>query len=177
MPTPLAVVHDYPIGRALTVSFQRYAAPTTGVVRALPASLGALPVALIGGSALLAAPDGEAYWIGLVPVPDADPTSVGAIVTLRSGERFDLITGAAPADRPHGIAGTWHAIVGIPRGDGSWLALGGTRPVRALEFHTGRGAEPAGRVMVLGARAFTALTGHRVAPLDESSGYGGWRLP
>ena len=107
----------------------------------------------------------------------AIPTTFGVTAELASGERFDLLTGMTFDDRPQLITRVWHAILGFPNGDRSWLALGTACLVRSIEFHASARIGPTGRVVVITADAFRELTGHPVAPLDRSGGYDGRHLP
>ena len=73
---PGQTMYEFLVTPSLSISFQRYPYPPTGFVTALPTSCGALPFeAGAPGHLILPSPDGEAFWIGLIPAPAAQPAT------------------------------------------------------------------------------------------------------
>jgi hypothetical protein len=120
-------MYEYALTPSLSLSFQRYPYPPGGVVTALPRSRGALPFLLTAPQQLvLPCPDGEAFWIGLVPSPDGRRYGLRVLVSIASDGRVDALTGAAAAEiRPAGDEelAPRHGIPGIFRGEGRWWAF------------------------------------------------------
>jgi hypothetical protein len=121
-------MHEYPLTSTLSVSFQRYPYPTTGIVTALPSSWGALPFVVAAPRRLkLPCPDREAFWIGLVTSYAGPPGTVAVLVVLASGARLDAVGGGSvDRFRPRFAEITVppeHAVVGIARGDATSWAL------------------------------------------------------
>jgi hypothetical protein len=120
-------MYEYALTPSLSLSFQRYPFPPTGVVTALPRSRGALPVVLTAPQQLvLPCPDGEAFWIGVVPSPGERPYALRVLVLIASDHWVDALTGAAADEtRPFGAEdlAAWHGIPGIFRGGGRWWAF------------------------------------------------------
>jgi len=123
-------MYEYALTPALSISFQRYPYPPGGFVTALPTSWGALPFLLSAPRQLiLPSPDGEAFWIGLVPSPAGRQHVVRVLVSTADRGRIDALTGT-PADdnEPSTGAGNLlapprHGIAGILRSDRSWWAF------------------------------------------------------
>ncbi len=122
-------MYEYALTPSLFVSFQRYPYPAAGLVTALATSWGALPfLRSAPGQLVLPCPDGEAFWIGLVPSPAGQQHRLRVLVSTTSGDRVDALTGALANDpEPAGmddlLAPPRHGIPGIFRGDGSWWAF------------------------------------------------------
>jgi hypothetical protein len=120
-------MYEYALTPSMSISFQRFPYPPTGLVTALPTSWGALPLLHSApGKLVLPCPQGEAFWIGLVPSGHAQ-NRLRVIVSLASEHRVDALTGAPaddvrPADR-NDVAAPRNGIPGIFRGDGSWWAF------------------------------------------------------
>jgi hypothetical protein len=199
-------VYDFAAADELSVSFQRFPYPATGIVDALPASCGALPVFIEGpGRILVPSPAGEAMWIALLNSPDAAPMAVHFTASTRPDGRVDVLNG-------HGIAVSASApatfievppyrfIRGIPRPGGGWwpLARHAERPkapsCQALELMISappieaapakeRRSEDAEagiyrlHIELVDADNFTRVSGEDIPPLRLDSAYGGWRLP
>lgn len=122
-------MYEYALAPSLSVSFQRYPYPPAGLVTALPTSWGALPFVLSAPRQLiLPCPDGEAFWIGLIPSPAGRRYRLRVLVSMASGDRVDALTGT-PADdtRPPSVEDLptppRYGVPGIFRGDGSWWAF------------------------------------------------------
>ncbi|WP_219414413.1 hypothetical protein [Pseudonocardia nigra] len=184
-------MHEFPVTAELSVSFQRYAYPPTGVISALPASCGALPVVAAGdGRLLVPAPQGEAFWVGFVATHGAPVSAVRAVAVLHGGERVDLATGAAPEpddDAAFRVPPRF-AAEGVPRGSGTWWALArhpgaaAAPACRSLELAVrsgppGGGTRVTAQAYLVGVAEFEARAGVRLPPLDPGARYGGWRLP
>lgn len=87
------------VGPFLSVSFQRYPRPASGLVEASPLSFGLLPVAPSReGDLLVPLPDGEALWLGFDPASERRPVLVFVAVESGRGRAVDVRTGA-PATR------------------------------------------------------------------------------
>lgn len=121
-------MYEYALTQSLSVSFQRYPYPTTGIVTALATSCGALPFALRApGQLVLPCPDEEAFWIGLVASPTGQQHRLRVLVSTTSGDRIDALTGV-PANNPgpaflDDLVAPQHGIPGIFKGDGRWWAF------------------------------------------------------
>jgi hypothetical protein len=120
-------MYEYALTPSLSVSFQRYPYPPDGVVNALPRSWGALPFLVSEPQQLvLPCPDGEAFWIGIVPSPDGRRYRLRVLVSIASDGRVNALTGAAADEiQPAGDEelGSLHGIPGIFQGDGRWWAF------------------------------------------------------
>lgn len=119
-------MYEYALTPSLSVSFQRYPYPPAGIVTVLPRSWGALPFLLSAPQQLvLTCPDGEAFWIGLIPSPDGPRYRLRVLVSIAADGRVDALTGAA-ADEVQPVdddMAPQHAIRGIFVGDGRWWAF------------------------------------------------------
>jgi hypothetical protein len=120
-------MYEYALTPSLSLSFQRYPYPPAGVVTVLPRSWGALPFLLSAPHQLvLTCPDGEAFWIGLIPSPDGPRYRLRVLVSIASVGRVDALTGAA-ADEIQPVddedLAPRHGIRGIFMGDGRWWAF------------------------------------------------------
>jgi hypothetical protein len=122
-------MYEYALTPWLSISFQRYPYPSGGLVTALPTSWGALPFLVRAPRQLvLPCPDGEAFWIGLVPSPAGRQHRMRVLVTMADGGRIDALTGThADNSEPSGVenllAPPRHGVPGIFRSDGSWWAF------------------------------------------------------
>jgi hypothetical protein len=120
-------MYEYALTPSLSLSFQRYPYPPDGVLTALPKSWGALPFLLSEPQQLvLPCPDGEAFWIGIVPSPDGRPYRLRVLVSIVSDGMIDALTGAAADEiQPAGDEelASLHGIPGIFQGDGRWWAF------------------------------------------------------
>jgi hypothetical protein len=120
-------MYEYALTPSLSLSFQRYPYPPDGVVTALPKSWGALPFLLSEPQQLvLPCPDGEAFWIGIVPSPDGRRYRLRVLVSIVSDGRIDALTGAAADEiQPAGDEelASLHGVPGIFQGDGRWWAF------------------------------------------------------
>src|SRR4051812_20731903 len=88
-------MYELLLAPALSISFQRYPYPASGLVTNLPTSYGALPVlADAPGHCVLPCPDGEAFWIGLIPEEAGRAEVVRVLATVASGDQLDVVTGA-----------------------------------------------------------------------------------
>jgi len=122
-------MYEYPLTPSLSISFQRYPYPPTGVVTELPSSWGALPLLLRAPQQLvLPCPVGEAFWIGLVPSPAGPSCLLRVLISTASGELVDAITGRSVIrSDPTPVEGfrtpPRHGLAGISREDGRWWAL------------------------------------------------------
>ncbi|MGC4000994.1 MAG: hypothetical protein QM767_27455 [Anaeromyxobacter sp.] len=116
----------------VTVSFQRYARPEEGFVGRTPPSHGALPVAAAGGDHLVAVPEDEAFWLGLVARSPRQPALV-RVAAVVGGARLDALAGAGEAEPGPEAAGVQVpgtvAVNGVARAaGGAWCF---TRVARA----------------------------------------------
>jgi hypothetical protein len=120
-------MYEYALTPSLSLSFQRYPYPSTGIVTALPRSWGALPLLLTAPQQLvMPCPVGEAFWIGVVPSPGERRYALRVLVLIASNHWLDAFTGAASDEtQPFGVEDlpAWHGIPGIFRGDGKWWAF------------------------------------------------------
>jgi hypothetical protein len=123
-------MYEYALTPSLSISFQRYPYPTEGFVTALPTSWGALPFLLSTPRQLiLPSPDGEAFWIGLVPSPAGSQHLLRVLVSMADGGRIDALTGTPADDNQPStsvenlLTPPRHGIPGIFRSDGSWWAF------------------------------------------------------
>ena len=155
-------MYEYVLTRSMSISFQRFPYPPTGLVKALPTSWGALPLLHSApGELVLPCPQGEAFWIGLVASGHAQ-NRLRVIVSLGSEHTVDALTGAPaddlqPADVDD-IPAPRNGIPGIFRGDGNWWAFA---------RDTGETAAPACTVIELLCRSVEGTE-----PLRETSGPG-----
>jgi hypothetical protein len=124
----VSVPFEYSLTPGLAISFQRFPAPPSGLLRTLPPSHGALPLLAAGaGRVLVPVPDGEALWVGLVRQFRAPSCSVRVSATLASGQSLDVWTGRPPTAQPPPGPG-WmavpphFAVAGLVHPDG-WSAL------------------------------------------------------
>jgi hypothetical protein len=150
---------------SLLISFQRFVRPDDNVIDAVPSSLGALPVAHCRGAFLLPLSQEEAFWVGVI-FPASKPAKKLELTALHADGRS---TPAATLDGPGA-----KFVPGLKRADGKSEAF--SRPwLAGLRVQLGKHAA---HVRLVDPEAYTTLTGgSSVAPLDESAGYGGWRLP
>lgn len=101
----------------MEVSFQRFRVPPSGLLEALPSSLGALPVGLTRhGTMLLPLDAEEAFWIGASDLPGSLANHLRIEAQLRDGTALSLTTPdvTVPPD---------HRFFGFPRPDGLMAAL------------------------------------------------------
>jgi hypothetical protein len=197
-------MYEFAVTPGLSVSFQRYPQPPSGVVTALARSCGALPLIETGLRQLaIPAPSGEAFWIGLI-TGSRRSWRVSATAHLRSGEHVDILTATHPTETgnvPPGRPGTalpdatnpgtitvppGHGIAGILRDDAIWWAL--TRDARntpapettslALWMQDPDGQNTTSlHVDVVTVAGFLAAGGQHPQPLDPLAVYRGERLP
>ncbi len=148
--------------RSLLVSFQRFRRPPGDAIRAVPTSLGALPVApdRQGAGFLLPLGDEEAFWLGILD--SKAPIEIEA--TLRDGS----VRHVAQA------SGTHAAVAGIPTPEGDYRVLARSN-VSALRVIAGG---VAAGIELLAPADYSRRSGAPAPePLDPSAAYGGWRLP
>jgi hypothetical protein len=108
----------------VSASFQRYPRPTEGFVGEPPRSHGALPVGAAGAEVLVAVPEAEALWVGLVARSPRVVTLVRVVVEA-AGSRVDALAGDALAPGAAPAAGLavppTVAVQGLARAaGGSW---------------------------------------------------------
>jgi hypothetical protein len=119
-------MHEFAITSALSISFQRYPYPSAGYVSACPNSCGALPFVVAGPRQLIVpCPADEAFWIGLIAMPDAQSSVVQVVASLQSGQRLDAVTGSpldesSPSRTNKIIVPPQFAIIGIFREHETW---------------------------------------------------------
>ena len=180
-------MHEFLLTPTLSISFQRYPYPPTGVVAALPTSWGALPF-LTGepGHLVLPCPDGEAFWVGLLAEAGGQRSLVRVVASVASGDRLDVVTGAPPEDPSPAGSGDLpvpprRAVAGIARGDGTWWAFardtGGTPAPACQGLEVLSRPAASVRVDLVEPGHYEALGGDRLPGLDPAGRYGGWRLP
>ncbi|WP_336711407.1 hypothetical protein [Arthrobacter sp. USHLN218] len=179
---------ELPLAEGLSVSFQRYPLPASGLISSLPASAGALPCCSTGpGSFLVVLPEGEGCWIGITASGAAAPVDVGVLVRTADRRTLDPLSGGE-ADQPPGPfrvrVPPSAQVPGISRNDGGWWCLrrppapAGFPAVCSLDVYAGG----CGRAASLWARfvpapVFERLGGGSTPPLRPNARYGGWRLP
>ncbi len=185
----------------LSLSFQRFAWPETGLVERAPPSLGALPVGLSAARELiLPLAQDECFWLGLSLTSAAQPIALAVGVELRTGKVIDAISGANwRADRSSTVTvPDTSRIEGIRRLDGR---------LHVFARDTGHSTDLlCARLMLRVAAASAAGHDRSVAdlnskpldvtvrlvdyatfamnsgmplpgPLNTDAGYKGWRLP
>jgi hypothetical protein len=181
-------VFELPLAEGVSLSFQRYPLPESGVLAALPASAGALPCCSAGpGRFLVALPEGEGCWIGITASPGAPPVRVSLSIRGVDGRAVDPLSGKE-GDQPPGPSRVRvppsAQVPGISRNDGGWWCLrrppapAGFPAVRSLDVFTG-GPDGAAslRARFVPAAVFERLGGGTTPPLRPDARYGGWRLP
>lgn len=164
----------------LTMSFQRFELPNTGVVRVAPRSLGALPIARArNGRLLLPVDDKEAFWIGLSSREEVYLVQLGALLNDGTGTQLGEEAQAVPPDTRiigWSAAGTSYCAL-------SRVATGSALGVESIYFAARRVASrDAGpiedKVFLVDYAEYSAAT-LRPPPerIDPSAGYGGQLLP
>lgn len=146
----------------LTISFQRFSCPPSGVISWAPSSLGALPVAAAHQKFLLPVYPEEAFWIG---VTSHEP-SPSLTLRVHRGEAVRQLR--LKLDKPLAM------LPGIPRSDGKYDVFSvGTMTRLDLEI-TGVVAE----ITPVDPQTYASLS-HEPAPppLRPDSGFRGWLLP
>ena len=165
---------------ALTVSFQRFAAPANGIVEGVPRSLGQLPLARDGANCFVVPiGESEAVWIGL-SVPATLSRRVTVVAQLSNGLTRQVCGPEAE------VAPVRH-LAGIPDGEGRYMALGrcdcgGARAIESLTVATpsdkgGAEGDPATVRLVSLIEARRLAPQLRIPPFDPNAGYQGVRLP
>lgn len=179
---------ELPLAEGLSVSFQRYPLPASGLISSLPASAGALPCCSTGpGSFLVALPEGEGCWIGITASVAAAPVDVGVLVRTVDHRTVDPLSGRE-AGQPPGPSRVRvppsAQVPGISRNDGGWWCLrrppapAGFPALRSLDVYTGgHGRAASLRARFVPAPVFERLGGGGTPPLRQDARYGGWRLP
>jgi hypothetical protein len=123
-----------------------------------------LPVGRGGDGFLLALPNDEAFWIGLVVHAGGRGQLTIAV---------ELVDGVAVELGRYQRQGTF-VIPGVPRPDGLFDVF---CPATISHIRLGGAAEMA-RIGLAGVEDFVARTGRDPpAPFDPAAAYGGWRLP
>lgn len=179
---------ELPLAEGLSVSFQRYPLPASGLLSSLPASAGALPCCSAGsGSFLVALPEGEGCWIGITASGAMPPADVGVLVHTADHRTLDPLSGgeAGKGPGPSRVRVPPSAQVpGIGRNDGGWWCLrrppapAGYPAIRSLDIYAGgRGSAASLRARFVPAPVFERLGGGTTPPLRPDARYGGWRLP
>ena len=173
----------------MRVSFQRCLLPPEGVHRIPVRSLGMLPVSRDQeGTFCVPVAEHESFWLGLSTEKNA--SSFRLFAQMGNQHRVNVQSGrpaAEDADSAFHFSG-FGAIYGIPRNAESWWSFRrvAAEPVHACERLTFAEPnsppvhkEPAqASVLLVSYEAYTERTSQRApAPLDPSSGYGGWLLP
>lgn len=164
----------------LSVSFQRYELPSTGLVHAIPRSLGALPVAKARrGQLLLPVDEREAFWIGLSSREEIYRIDLRALLSdgtyVQLGERAQSVPPIA-------------RIVGWPATEVSYHALSKAGADSTLGIATihlwaqkiasrSTGWIEGNLTMVDYAEYSLATLRPAPEPLDPSAGYRGHLLP
>ncbi len=186
-------MYEFPLTPTLVLSFQRYPLPESPLLRTLPRSWGALPLARARAGRLeVPVPDGEGVWLGLDAKRNGPASSVAVIAELSPQGETDALTGqpvdrtaAVPAEIPV-LPPRW--LPGVAHGRAAWWPL--TRVARVpsapachrLEIRvrsggTAAAAGPALSVDLLDPAEFTVRTGTAVPTLRPDAPYGGRRLP
>jgi hypothetical protein len=173
----------------MRVSFQRCAVPAEGIHRTSVHSLGMLPVGRDPeGTFCLPVAEDESFWLGVSTDKTGGPFRLFA--QMRAKHRLNVHSGrpaAADADSAFHFSG-FGAIYGIPRDTDSWWSFRrvAAEPMRACEWLIF--AEPKTplvekvlaqtSVLIVSYETYTQRTHQSPpAPLDPSTGYGGWLLP
>lgn len=183
--------HEVPLTATLTISFQRYPRPGSGLVSRLATSCGALPVVRSGPRRFpLPCPAEEAFWIGLVRDAGGPAEEVRVWATVSSGDRLDVLTGErvdpptgderASVDPPYVTVPPVRGIAGIAAGPGQWWAfsrVAASPAVGCRSLEVSRLTGDLVRIDIVDAAHFERLTQRRLPRLDPSSRYSGRRLP
>lgn len=165
---------------ALTVSFQRFAAPANGIVEGVPRSLGQLPLARERADRFVVPiGDGEAVWIGL-SVPAGLSRRVAVVAQLVNGLTRQVCGPEAE------VAPVRH-LAGISDGEGRYMVLGSrdrgaARAIESLNVAplSDQGVaegDPAIVRFVSLSEARRLAPRLRIPPFDRDAGYQGVRLP
>lgn len=175
------------LGRAFTISFQRYLLAGRASVAAAPSSLGALaPGEDPGGAWLVPLHPGEAVWIG---VTGSEECPAVRAVARRGTRSHDLADGRpAPLAEATPIPCRPVAVLaGLPRPDGGFLPFAARRgeakaACSRLDFEPlaadGEPGAAAAHIELVTLQDFTSRTGRPPPPpADPGDGYRGWRLP
>lgn len=182
-----------PLGRGVSLTFQRFFYPSGGSVHQPPASLGALPVGRNAlGAWLLPLADDECFWIGMAENREAAPAMLAVRAELGNAALVDAVTGQ-PWDARHAgelaLPGTaWLAGLRQPGREPLWTVfsngslLPAARRCISLTFRLrARGDQGAGmdiRLELVNYARFFSETGIRPpAPMEADAAYKGWRLP
>ena len=173
----------------MRVSFQRCLLPPEGIHRIPVRSLGMLPVSRDQeGTFCVPVAEHESFWLGLNT--EKNGSWFRLFAQMGNQHRVNVQSGrpaAEDADSAFHFSG-FGAIYGIPRNAESWWSFRrvAAEPVHACERLTFAEPnsppvhkEPAeASVLLVSYETYTERTHQRApAPLDPSSGYGGWLLP
>jgi hypothetical protein len=173
----------------MRVSFQRCLLPPEGIHRIPVRSLGMLPVSPDQeGTFCVPVAEHESFWLGLST--EKNGRWFRLFAQMGNQYRVNVQSGrpaAEDADSAFHFSG-FGAIYGIPRNAESWWSFRrvAAEPVHACERLTFAEPnspplhnEPAqASVLLVSYETYTKRTHQRApAPLDPSSGYGGWLLP
>ena len=182
-----------PLGRGVSLTFQRFFYPTAGSVDQPPASLGALPVGRNAlGAWLLPLADDECFWIGMSENREPAPAMLAVRAELGNAALVDAVTGQ-PWDARHAgelaLPGTaWLAGLRQPGSEPPWTVFSNSSLVPAaqrcisqtfrLRARGDHGAGMATRLELVNYARFFSETGIRPPPpMDADAAYKGWRLP
>jgi hypothetical protein len=187
---PPGIRYEFPVAGSLSLSFQRYPRPGSGIVAELPRSWGALPVAGPDpGELLVPVPEEEGVWVGLLRPAGGPACAVRVLAELRPGGRTDAVSGgpapAAAEDLTALPVPPGRALAGIARPGGDWWSIMRVAPgpgipaCTGLEVRVEGGGAPAEplAVRLVDPRSFRLRTGSEVPPLSPDAPYRGWRLP
>lgn len=164
----------------LTVSFQRYDLPKTGVISVVPRSLGALPIARARtGRLLLPVDEQEAFWIGLSSQEETYLVELRARLSDGTQARLGKKAQAVPPNT---------RIIGWSAAGASYYALsrvvsGRALGVKSIHFAAQKVAPSdvgliEDNLLLVDYAEYSAAT-LRLPPerIDPSAGYGGELLP
>ena len=182
-----------PLGRGVSLTFQRFFYPSVGSVDQPPASLGALPVGCNAlGAWLLPLADDECFWIGMSENRELAPAMLAVRAELGDAALLDAVTGQ-PWDARHAgelaLPGTaWLAGLRQPGSGSLWTVFSNSSLVPAaqrcisltfrLRARGDHGAGMATRLELVNYARFFSETGIRPpAPMEADAAYKGWRLP
>jgi len=149
----------------VVVSFQRYRCPLDKIVREVPSSHGALPVAPEGDRFLLALPSGEAFWAGVIVPKDWGCDALSLAAVQPDGKVLMVDRSVR--------SGIW-VFPGIKRTDGQFDVFW-RESVSELQLSGAGGAKS---IIVCDPDDFVARTGQAAPePFNPRVAFGGWRLP
>lgn len=130
-------MYEYEVVEGLTVSFQRFPYPESGILSFLPPSRGALPIFVAGPARIMVpSPAGAAFWVALLGTSGVASWDVALLAHLGDGSVVDVLTGR-PVETPvtpfaRVTLPPHQFIPGIRKSAGMWWAVAREPAAQAL---------------------------------------------